>query len=137
MEAQTIQKYMHTSPRKFRLVARLVRKMMPDQALETLRFTNKFAATDLIKAIKTVMANAKAKGMENISFKTIEINEGPRMKRFRAGSKGRALPYQRRMSHIKIVVSDQKIVNSPKKENKMMKQDDEKIKKGKTKSSKK
>lgn len=108
MEAQTIQKYLHTSPRKFRLVADLVRKMTPDQALETLRFTNKAAAGDLIKAIKTVMANAKVKGMENISFKTIEINEGPRMKRFRAAPKGRSMPYQKKMSHIKIVLTDKK-----------------------------
>lgn len=107
MEAQTIQKYLHTSPRKFRLVARLVQKMTPDKALETLRFTNKAAALDLIKAIKTVMANAKAKGMENVRFKTIEINEGPRLKRFNAASKGRAMPYQKKMSHIKIVLSDQ------------------------------
>lgn len=116
MEAQTIQKYVHTSPRKFRLVADLVRKMTPDKALETLRFTNKAASLDLIKAIKTVMANAKTKGMENINFKVVEINEGSRMKRFRAGAKGRARPYKRRMSHIKIVVSDQGIVNSQKKE---------------------
>lgn len=106
MEAQTIQKYIHTSPRKFRLVADLVRKMTPDKALETLRFTNKAASLDLIKAIKTVMANAKTKGMENINFKVVEINEGSRMKRFRAGAKGRARPYKRRMAHIKIVLSD-------------------------------
>lgn len=106
MEAQTIQKYVHTSPRKFRLVADLVRKMTPDKALETLRFTNKAASLDLIKAIKTVMANAKTKGMENINFKVVEINEGSRMKRFRAGAKGRTRPYKRRMSHIKIILTD-------------------------------
>lgn len=110
----TIQKYLHTSPRKFRLVADLVRKMTPDQALESLRFINKSATADLIKAIKTVMANAKQKGMENLSFKTIEINEGPRLKRFNAAPKGRAMPYQKKMSHIKIVLSDQGIGNSNK-----------------------
>lgn len=116
MEAQTIQKYVHTSPRKFRLVADLVRKMTPDKALETLRFTNKAASLDLIKAIKTVMANAKQIGfeLEKAKFKKIEINEGSKMKRFRAGAKGRTRPYKRRMSHIKIVVSDQGIVNSQK-----------------------
>lgn len=108
MEAATIQKYMHTSPRKLRLVASLVRKMEPVKALETLRFTNKDAAGDLIKAIKTVVANAKTKGMEKISFKTIEVNEGPKMRRFRAGARGRARPYKRKMSHIKIVITDKK-----------------------------
>ena len=45
--------------------------------------------------------------METVTFKSIEINEGPRMKRFRPGSKGRANPYKRRMSHIKIVLTDE------------------------------
>lgn len=106
MEAQTIQKYIHTSPRKLRLVADLVRQLAPEKALEVLKYTQKAAAVDLSKAIKTIMANVKAKGMENIKFKTIEINEGPKMKRFRAGAKGRARPYKRRMAHIKIVLTD-------------------------------
>ena len=106
MEIQAIQKYIHTAPRKLRLVADMIRKLSPEKALETLRFTNKSAAGDLIKAIKTVVANAKTKGMENINFKSVEVNEGSRMKRFRAGAKGRARPYKRRMSHIKIVLTD-------------------------------
>ncbi len=125
MEVQTIQKYIHTAPRKLRLVADMIRKLSPEKALETLRFTNKSAAGDLIKAIKTVVANAKTKGMENINFKAVEVNEGSRMKRFRAGAKGRARPYKRRMSHIKIVVSDELVVHSKNE------------KKGKTESSKK
>lgn len=107
METVHTQKFIHTSPRKLRLVADMVRKMDPNKALEILRFTNKAAARDLINAVKTAMANAKLKGIENIMFKTIEINEGPKMKRFRAAPKGRALPYQKKMSHIKIVLSDQ------------------------------
>lgn len=86
----------------------MVRKMEPEKALETLRFTNKAAAEDLLKAIQTVLANAKQKGMEKVGFEKIEINEGPRMKRFRAGARGRAKPYKRRMSHIKIVLTDEK-----------------------------
>lgn len=106
MEITTIQKYIHTSPRKLRLVADMVRKMEPAKALDILKFTPKMAAKDLSKAVKTVIANAKQSGLEEnkLVFKSIEINEGPRMKRVRAGSKGRAKPYQRKMSHIKIVL---------------------------------
>ena len=102
------QKYIHTTPRKLRLVADMIRKMEPDQAIETLRFSAKVAAKDLSKAIKTALANAKVKGVENPVFKTIEVNEGSVMKRFRAGTRGRAKPYQKRMSHIKIVLSERK-----------------------------
>lgn len=108
MEVSSLQKYVHTSPRKLRLVADLARQMSPEQALEILKFTKKAAAADLSKAIKTALANAKVKGLGNMLFKAIEINEGPKMKRFRAGARGRVRPYQRKMSHIKIVLSDEK-----------------------------
>lgn len=108
MEAMTIQKFIHTTPRKLRLVADMVRKLEPNKALDILQITNKAAAKELITAIRTVVANAKQKGMEKVLFKTIEINEGSKMKRYRAGTRGRARPYARKMSHIKIVLSDGK-----------------------------
>ena len=106
MDITNTQKYVHSTPRKLRLVADMIRKMEPNQAIETLRFSGKVAAKDLSKAIKTALANAKVRGVENLVFKTIEINEGSVMKRFMAGTRGRAKPYQKRMAHIKIVLSD-------------------------------
>ena len=106
MEVQTIQKYIHTTPRKLRLVADMVREMEPNRALVTLRFTQKAAAVDLSKAIQTALAGARQKGMDQVEFKSVEVNEGPRLKRFRAGTKGRVKRYQKRMAHIKIVLSD-------------------------------
>ena len=116
MEAKTIQKFIHTSPRKLMLVAQMVRNMDPNKALLALRFTNKASAEDLSKAIKTALANAKQKGMSSIAFKALEINEAPRQKRFRAGAKGRAKPYKKRMSHIKIVLSDDLNIKNEKQE---------------------
>jgi large subunit ribosomal protein L22 len=107
MEIINIQRYMHTTPRKLRLVADMVKGSKPEVAMENLRFTNKYAATDLLKAISTALANAKQVGMVDPSFKTIEINEGPRLKRFRAGTRGRAKPYKKRMAHIRIILTDE------------------------------
>ena len=109
MEIQTIQKYIHTSPRKLRLVADMVRKMKPTQALNVLKVTPKYAAKDLIKALETVLANAKQQGVaaDKVSFKSLEIDESMKMRRFRAGTRGRVKPYKRRMSHIKIILSDE------------------------------
>lgn len=109
MEVTTIQKFMHTSPRKLRLVADMVRKMVPNRALDVLRVTPKLAAKDLAKAIETVLANSKQRGrdIEKMSFKSIEVNESSKMRRFRAGTKGRVRPFKRRMAHIKIVLSDE------------------------------
>lgn len=112
MEVQTIQRYIHTPPRKLRLVADMVRKMEPTRALDVLRLTPKYAAKDLVKAVETVLANAKVAGMDDskIIFKKLEIDESMKMRRFRAGTRGRVKPYKRRMSHIKIVLTDNKEV---------------------------
>ena len=109
MEAQTIQRYIHTSPRKLRLVVDMVRKMNPNQALETLSFTPKSAANHLGSAIKTAVANAKKKGMdqEKVVFKKLEVDESSKMRRFRSAARGRTRPYKKRMAHIKIVLTDE------------------------------
>jgi len=108
MEIQTIQKYIHTSPRKLRLVADMVRKMTPDHALKVLKVTPKMAAKDLKKAISTVLANAKGAGLDasKLIFGKIEINESMKMRRFKAGTRGRVKPFKRRMAHIKIVLTE-------------------------------
>lgn len=106
MEFITIQKNISNSPRKLRLVASMVRKMDPYAALDILRFTRNSAAVPLSKAIKTVIANAGSK--EGLVFKSIEINEALKMRRYRVGTagRGRGRPYKKRMSHIRIILSD-------------------------------
>ncbi|MDP3974234.1 MAG: 50S ribosomal protein L22 [Candidatus Daviesbacteria bacterium] len=104
-----IQKFIHASPRKLRLIADMVRKMKPEEAIDILAITPKASAQTLQYALKTALANAKQKGMDlqNINVKSLEINESMKMKRFRAGTRGRIKPYAKRMSHIKIVLSDE------------------------------
>ena len=84
----------------------MVNKMNANEAVEKLPFVGKRASEPLRKAIMTAIANAKQKNI-NISdlvIKEIQINEGPRIKRWRAGSRGRVKPYKRRMSHIRVVL---------------------------------
>ena|SRR5258708_63081 len=102
-----VQRNVEDTPRKLRLVADMVRKMTPDQALEILQFTNKAAARSLSKAIKTAVANAGKK--DGLRFEKIEINEGLKMKRFLAGTagRGRGRAFKRRLAHIKIVLTDE------------------------------
>lgn len=109
MEIISIQKNIHNSPRKMRLVVDMIRNMKPNQAISQLQFTNKAAALSLSKAIKTVLGNAKQQKLDvtEMIFKTIEVNEGTKMKRFRAGTKGRAKPYKKRLSHLKIVLTNE------------------------------
>jgi large subunit ribosomal protein L22 len=101
------QKYLITSPSKLREVAFAAKKLTPTKAVEVLPFIGKRASTPLAKVIKSAIANAKAKGVSetDLIFKEIQINEGPRLKRFRAGAHGRAKPYKKRMSHIRVVLT--------------------------------
>lgn len=117
MEFITIQKNISNSPRKLRLVAEMVRKMDPYAALDILQFTRNAAALPLSKAIKTVIANAGSK--DGLVFKSIEINEAIKMRRYRVGTagRGRGRPYKKRMSHIRIILSDD-ITLKPVKKNK-------------------
>ena len=109
MEVIKNQKYIHISPRKLRLVAGLIRKMTPAKALEILKFTPQVAGLHLAKAVKVALANTRQKGLDQdqVFFKKIEVNEGPRLKRMRPAPRGRVSPYKKRISHIKIVLSDE------------------------------
>ena len=106
MKITATQKFVHMSPRKLRLVAPLVKNMQPTKALEILPHVGKRAAEPLAKVIKTAIANAKVKKLSeaDLVFKEIQINEGPRLKRWRPGAKGRVKPYIKRMSHIRVVL---------------------------------
>jgi len=114
MEYISTQKFIVTSPRKLREVVAMIKKLKPADAVERLPFTNKRAADPLLKVVKSAIANAKQKNVnpEDLIFSEIQIGEGPRLKRYRAGSRGRAKPYKRRMSHIRVVL---KVVENAKK----------------------
>lgn len=84
----------------------MVKKLSPGEAIEVLPHTGKRAAGPLAKVIKSAIANAKQRkiGEGDLVFKEIQISEGPRLKRWRFGARGRAKPYKRRMSHIRVVL---------------------------------
>jgi large subunit ribosomal protein L22 len=112
MNYLTNQKNIDSSPRKLRLLADMIRKMSPDQAIETLQFTQRSGAESLRKAIQTAMANSR--GASRLAFKTIEINEGLKLRRYRVGTagRGRGRAYRKRFSQIKIVLTDEvQIIN--------------------------
>jgi large subunit ribosomal protein L22 len=118
-EFKATQKYLLMSPRKIRLVAGIVKKMKPAEAVEKLPFTHKRAAGELAKVIKSAIASAKSQGISetDLIIKEIQIGEGPRLKRGRAASRGMWHPFKRRMSHIRVVLESVKPVETKKVEN--------------------
>ncbi len=109
-EARAVQRHLRRSPRKVRMVADLVRGMNVAKALSTLAFTNKGAATDVAKVIKSAAANLRDKfdeeviEDEDLRIKTIFVDEGVTMKRIQPAPQGRAHPIRKRSSHINVVV---------------------------------
>jgi large subunit ribosomal protein L22 len=102
------QKYVRQSPRKLRLVADMVRGKSVPQALSELAFTPKKAARLIHDVLVQAQANAKGKTpgqTPDLKIADIQIEEGPRLKRWNPVSRGRAHPILKRMSHIKVVVS--------------------------------
>jgi large subunit ribosomal protein L22 len=118
MNYMHIQKNLGHSPRKMRLVADQVRSLEPAAAVYRLQFVNKAAAIDLAKAIKSALANVPA-GVSGVRFEKLEVNEGVKMKRFRAGTRGRIKRYVKKFSHVRIVLSDELIVPAEKKSKKV------------------
>ncbi|HPC04011.1 MAG TPA: 50S ribosomal protein L22 [Syntrophales bacterium] len=110
MEAKAQAKYIRISPQKARLVADLVRGKKVEEAKSILTFTRKKAAGIIGKVLKSAVANATQNpGIdENILFvKTIFVDQGPSLKRWRARAQGRVAPIKKRMSHITVILDEQ------------------------------
>ena len=95
------------SPRKVAVVAALVRGRSVDDALTILQHTPRRSAL----AVSKVIASARANADHNHNYKPaslkiteISVTSGPRLKRYRPAAHGRALPFQRKTSHIRVVV---------------------------------
>ena len=108
MDYSATSKYIRVSTRKMRLVADGIRKLTPDKALVTLSIMTKRAGEPLAEVIKSALANAKQHSVSSSSlrFKTIEVMGGPVLKRWHAASRGMAHGYKKRMTHVRIVVTD-------------------------------
>jgi large subunit ribosomal protein L22 len=109
MEARAVAKYIRVSPQKARLVVDLVRGKKLEEALKILAFTRKYSAGVVVKVLKSAAANARQNPNidENILYvKTIHVDQGPSLKRWRARAQGRAASIKKRMSHITVILSE-------------------------------
>jgi large subunit ribosomal protein L22 len=110
MEARATAKYIRVSPQKARLVVDLIRGKNAGEAISILQFTKKRVAAEIEKVLRSAIANAEQKSektdVDRLVVARAYVNEGPRVKRIRPAPMGRAYHYQRRMSHITVVVEE-------------------------------
>ncbi|MGB7603846.1 MAG: 50S ribosomal protein L22 [Candidatus Sulfotelmatobacter sp.] len=114
MEFRAEMRYLRVSPQKARLVLELIKGRKVEEARNTLLFTKKRVAAHVGKLLQSALDNANFLSAEknldveldNLYVKSAIANDGPRMKRIRPAPQGRAFRYQRRMSHIELVLAE-------------------------------
>jgi large subunit ribosomal protein L22 len=109
MEVKASLKYARVGAQKARLVADLVRGKDVNEAVKTLTFLNKKTAGLIKKIIESAVANAEYKkvmDVDNLYVKSIWVDQGPSLKRFRPRAQGRAYGIQKKTSHINVVLEE-------------------------------
>src|SRR5205085_10968701 len=92
----------------------LIKGRRVEDARNTLMFTKKRVASHVGKSLQSALDNANflatEKGLDveidNLYVKSAVANDGPRMKRIRPAPQGRAYRYQRRISHIELILAE-------------------------------
>ena len=112
MEGRATARYVRTSAQKAKLVMDLIRGRMVDDALAVLRFTRKSVAGDILKVLRSAVANLQQR--EGASGDTDRLwvdecyaNQGPSLKRIRPAPMGRAFRITKRTSHLTVSVREQ------------------------------
>ena len=117
MPVQATAKNVRISPRKVSVVAALVRGRTVNDAITILEHTPRRSATAVKKAVESAKANAG----HNHNYKTetlqiieISVTPGRSLKRYRPAAHGRALPFERKSSHIRVIVDgEQRAAKKP------------------------
>lgn len=116
MAVKAIARSVRMSPRKVGVVAALVRGRTVADALTILEHTPRRSAVAVKKVIESARANADHNHnykADSLQITSISVSPGVRYKRYRPAAHGRALPFQRRTSHITVIVDGEQ--RAPKK----------------------
>lgn len=105
---RAVHRFARISPRKARLVIDLIRGQHVNAAQDILRFTPKRSSALIDKVLRSAIANASEKeaDVRSLYVVTAQIDEGPRMRRWRPKDRGRAHQILKRLSHIIVEVEE-------------------------------
>ena len=109
MEVQALTRYAHMSPKKMREVVRTIQGRKAPEAVDYLTLIPRKSARLIAKTLRSAIANAENNNnlsADGLTVKSAIIENGPVLKRFKAGAKGTAMPRRKKMSHIRIILSD-------------------------------
>jgi len=108
-EVRAQAKWVRTSARKARLVADHIRGRSVPEARAVLAFTQRAAARDMEKVLRSAVANAESRPdrqwiAEDLVVSAVFVDEGPTLKRWRARARGRVARIRKRTCHITLVL---------------------------------
>ena len=104
-EVRAEAKWVRISPRKARLVAEHIRGRTVPEARTVLAFTQRAAAREIEKVLKSAVSNAEANhGLlgDELIVSAAFVDEGPTIKRWRARARGRVARIHKRTCHITV-----------------------------------
>jgi large subunit ribosomal protein L22 len=103
-------KFIKISPTKVSPLISQLRNKLAKDSLDKLQFAPQKSAYLLVKLLKSGIAAAKAKDIDinKLIITNLTVSQGPRLKRYIAVSKGRALPIRHCYSHITLILDDKK-----------------------------
>jgi large subunit ribosomal protein L22 len=102
-EVRASAKWVRITPRKARLVVEHIRGRSVPEARTVLAFTQRAAAREVEKLLRSAVSNAEANhGLigDDLVVKAAYVDEGPVLKRWRARARGRSARIGKRTCHI-------------------------------------
>ncbi|HNR50920.1 MAG: 50S ribosomal protein L22 [Deltaproteobacteria bacterium ADurb.BinA179] len=109
MESRAVLRHTRVSPQKTRLIADQVRNKPIADALRTLNLMGTKRARIIAKVLNSAVANAMNTGLmdvDNLYVKSIQVDGGVVLKRWRPRAQGRATRILKRTSHIAVVLDE-------------------------------
>src|SRR5215218_1226026 len=109
-------KWIRVSPRKARLVVDHIRGRSVPEARTVLAFTQRAAAREIEKVLRSAVANAEANHNlvgDELVVSAAYVDEGPVMKRWRARARGRAARIHKPTCHITLKLIEPETPSQP------------------------
>jgi large subunit ribosomal protein L22 len=111
MEIKAVSKYVRMSPTKARDLTRAITGLRVGEALQVVEVNKRKAAVNLGKTLKSAIANAENNAelsADKLYVASAVIENGPTIPRFWPRARGSASPIRKKMSHIRITLTDEK-----------------------------
>lgn len=101
--------YVRIAPRKLRVVANTIRGQKVASAINNLRFLNRSGSRELFKLLVSAVANAEDQGdvdVDDLVVKTVTVDQGPTLRRWRPRAQGRSTRIQKKTSHVFVEIGE-------------------------------